>query len=319
MALQLYAGLSLTFVLAALLPILLFVLGPLIFGVAHIASEVRYLVVRGSTSLAAKATMILGSLTLLGLRAVELWRGDSVSSARAEFVLASLWIGVAAWLGAKRERRWQRAAALSVGSTLLAALAVMAPREARVVFAHGHNVVAIAIWATLYHRRGASLHGPFALLFSAVLVLLTGQTMQLAEAFGGLRLGSFHLFGALDALAPGLAFPFADGLLLTYVYLQSIHYAVWLQWIPQAVSGRETSSLRGSFRNLVRDLGKGGVTLVAASVLTLLVLGCSAPHHTRSVYLALANFHGYLELAALAFHVARGSALLAPGRPAPCT
>jgi hypothetical protein len=99
----------------------------------------------------------------------------------------------------------------------------------------------------------------------------------------------------------------ALGLGLVYVMLQSVHYSIWLSLIPQDdLRSQGTPSFRMSVRALLRDFPAPWLAAIVA--LALLVLGASFVdvHRTRQLYLSLATFHGYLELAAGAFLVARG-------------
>ena len=94
-----------------------------------------------------------------------------------------------------------------------------------------------------------------------------------------------------------------------YVMLQSIHYTVWLALIPQDdARAQGTLSFRMSLRALGRDFP--APWLAAVVVLAVAVLAASAVdvHRTRQLYLSLATFHGYLELAAATFLVVRGKA-----------
>jgi hypothetical protein len=67
------------------------------------------------------------------------------------------------------------------------------------------------------------------------------------------------------------------------VFLQAVHYAVWLAWIPRALP--PTAALAGA-----------GVMIAA---------GCVDAQWARTTYLALASFHIYLEIIVLAAQVAR--------------
>jgi len=59
-------------------------------------------------------------------------------------------------------------------------------------------------------------------------------------------------------------------------------------------------------RALYRDLGRSGVAVAAVAAAVMVVASFAAVHSTRAVYMSLAAFHGWLEMAALAFFVARG-------------
>jgi hypothetical protein len=62
-----------------------------------------------------------------------------------------------------------------------------------------------------------------------------------------------------------------------------------------------------SARSLFSDLGVAGVAATAIAALAVIGGAYFEVHRARSLYLSLAMFHGYLELALLAFFfVARG-------------
>jgi hypothetical protein len=86
---------------------------------------------------------------------------------------------------------------------------------------------------------------------------------------------------AIAAIAVGAVLAWLAGEPL--VFLQAVHYAVWLAWIPRALP--PTAALAGA-----------GVVIAA---------GCIDAHWARSTYLALATFHIYLEIVVLAARVAR--------------
>jgi hypothetical protein len=99
----------------------------------------------------------------------------------------------------------------------------------------------------------------------------------------------------------------ALGLGLSFVLLQSVHYAVWLSYVPQDdLRGQGLQSFRMSWRALRRDLPLP--LLVLTAVVAAAVLGASlvSAHRTRQLYMSLASFHGYLELAAASFLYVRG-------------
>jgi hypothetical protein len=67
------------------------------------------------------------------------------------------------------------------------------------------------------------------------------------------------------------------------VFLQAVHYAVWLAWIPRALPP-------------VAAIVGAGVVVAA---------GCIDATWARSTYLALATFHIYLEIVVLAARLVR--------------
>jgi hypothetical protein len=108
-------------------------------------------------------------------------------------------------------------------------------------------------------------------------------------------------------LTPGASLQVAAAAALLFVFLQAIHYAVWLTWIPQdELPGQGTFTFRMTGRALVKDLGIG--LLALAGVASLALVGAAMMDATAAVraYMSLAAFHGYLELAMLAYFAARG-------------
>ena len=116
-----------------------------------------------------------------------------------------------------------------------------------------------------------------------------------------------NLLVAADWLAPGIRGPFGIGLASSFVFLQSVHYLVWLVAIPmddRAHAG--ASSFRRGFRSLSQDLGRRRLVLAALAWAIVIACGAVAPLVTRNTYLALAGFHVWLELAVLGFYAVAG-------------
>jgi hypothetical protein len=85
-----------------------------------------------------------------------------------------------------------------------------------------------------------------------------------------------------------------------------VHYAAWLVWIPQDnLPGQGTFTFRMTARSLQADFGI--VVLVVLALLALGLAGAAAldPHAAVRTYMSLATFHGYFEVALLAYFTAR--------------
>lgn len=287
------------FVLSVLAPVLLLVVGPLLLGVPHLLADLRYLVLRPGLPKVARAWLLGGALLMLGLRVAELAGWSALL--RYELPWAALWVAGSALLGAPRLRDL-RLLAIGGLTVAFAFAAWVAPRELRLLMAHAHNPLALVIWALMFrHAR------PGALL---VVAALAGATLLLVAsplAWHGFKHGvaqsmGLHVFAAAEQLAPfASSAPLALGIVASFAFLQSIHYAVWLHAIPQeATRGEGTLSFRMSFRALQQELGAWGLTLAALLVVLVPLSGLLAPLRTQAIYLSLATFHAYLELGALA-------------------
>lgn len=307
------AGASVTCALALLCPGVLYVVGPALFGVAHIAADARYLVLRRELPRWWVAVLGAGCAALFALRALESALPGALPFPAAELTVGGAWAlaGVAAGLAAARgvegSAARRRAWILAPIIAALAAAALTRPNLARLVFAHVHNVVAIALWLYLFRARRRFAMPALALLAVAATLLVSGVALPWVhlDGPGATRLVDESLF-AWPAWMPQRT---ALGLGVLFVLLQGVHYAVWLAFIPQDDARTQgTLSFRMSLRALRRDLPAPWPAVVA--VLAVAVLGASLldVHRTRQLYLSLAAFHGYLELAAAAFFIVRGKA-----------
>jgi hypothetical protein len=303
--LLLHAGAAL--VLCVLSPTLLLIAGPLLLGVPHLLADLRYLVLRSALSRSLRWLLLGGCAALFLTRLLELLGLGGM--ARFELGGAALvTLGVIALAAPKlRSARVLVAVALTL---TLAVAALVWPRSARLVLSHGHNLVALAVWAFMFCRsRARALSVALGLLSVVVLLLTTplawwGFTHGLPAAFG------LHAFAAADTLAPGIQdATLALGIVASFAFLQSVHYAVWLHAIPQeATRGEGSLSFRMSFRALVADFGRPLLVLSALVIVAVPLAGIVAPLRTQATYLSLSAFHAYLEIAALALFWVRGRA-----------
>jgi hypothetical protein len=290
---------SVALVLAVLAPTLLLVLGPLLLGVPHLLSDLRYLVLRPALRRGARTWLLAGTALLLGLRLAELF--GFAAPLRYELPLAALWIAGSAFWGAARRRdlRLLVVAALVIA---FAGAAWSAPSTVRLVLAHAHNPLALGLWALVFSRARGRALAVVAVMALATLLLLVTPLAWLGFKHGLQASFGLHSFVASDQLAPFVtSAPLALGVLASFAFLQSLHYAVWLHAIPQeATPGQGTLSFRMSFRALRGELGRWGLGLAALLIVAVPLAGLFAPLRTQTIYLSLATFHGYLELGALA-------------------
>jgi hypothetical protein len=292
---------------AVYFPVLLFTLGPVVLGVAHVAADVRYLVLRRGLARWWQNTVWLGCAALIGLRVCE-ELGLLRHTDRVEYAIAGLFAGGAVYAGL-RARGSPRRALLTVALLAMAtSYAIAQPKLARYVFLHAHNLIALLAWAMLFRANKRWLLAPVALIALGVAVLGSGACFEqtLASPFAA----SFHLhvFTVSDWLTPFADPRLAIGVTTTYLFLQSLHYSAWLNWIPQEEqASRGTPTFRMSVRSLFSDLGAPGVAAVGIAASVVLLGACFDLHRARGLYLSLATFHGYLEVALLAFLWVRGA------------
>jgi hypothetical protein len=294
----LLAHAAVAFMLAVLSPTLLLVVGPLLLGVPHLLADLRYLVLRPRLARLVRAWLGGGALLMLALRIAD--GAGFPQLLRHELLLAAVWVAGSAMLGAPRLRdvRLLVIAALAV---CFATLAWLAPGAVRLVMAHAHNPLALLIWALLFCQAPGRALATASAIAVATLLLVASPLAWLGFKHGIPESLGLHAFAAADQLAPfaGSA-PLALGVVASFAFLQSLHYAVWLHAIPQeATRGEGTLSFRMSYRALHDELGSWGLALAGLLVVAVPVCGLLSPLRTQSVYLSLATFHAYLELGAL--------------------
>lgn len=279
-------GVAVPFLLTCVAPLWLLALGPLVFGVPHLVADVRYLVARPRLHQR-------GHLAVCVVPMLATW------------LLPRFYVGFVACLGvlvvAHTPLR-RRLVGLVAWSTLFIA-AVRAGPLADVVFAHVHNLVALALWWTWPPTRATRRWGrvPGVALFAVGAALIFGgATEHVALGLGALDAPRTGLdLGVLcNTLAPVSSPALALRATLFFAFAQSVHYGVWLRLVPDEDRPREgTRSFVSSYRALEADVGKRLVGGAAVMALGLIAWGLVDLERARDGYFAFALFHGHLELA----------------------
>jgi hypothetical protein len=268
-------GLALSFALTGVAPMALLSLGPIVLGIPHLLADFRYLVFRPGWHRHTASVVAVGvPLLVSGWTSHPAWGMLAAVGAAA----------VAPGTGARR------ALGVAAASTL-AAVAWRWPDPFRLVVAHGHNLVALALWASWRpgSRRRWSPLVAFGALYGAILL----------GALDGLVPRTAALAGWERTLAPG--WPHPSRWVLAFAFAQSVHYAVWLRWIPEDDRAQFTPrSFSASWRAAIDDVGPALVAATVGGTMTLIGWAFVDVDASRDAYLRFAQFHGYLELAAIA-------------------
>lgn len=270
------------FVVAGVVPLWSLALGPVLLGVPHLVSDVRYLVVRPKLHHKPWLLVLVGAPLL----ATSLGAGPEVG------VLAM----VPAVFGAGFS--WRLVVVALVWLALTAA-AYLEPFGFQLAFVHAHNVVAVVLWWSLTSRTKAmavipllTIGGALAILAGALDPVVTFCSGWTAPSTGT----SFTEF--VETITPDVDPTLAGRLVLSFCYLQSVHYAVWLRLVPDDARPRPAPrTFAASWHALVADFGLAPLLVFVALSLGLAVWGAFTLSGARLGYLQLAAFHGYLELA----------------------
>ena len=274
----------------ATVPLLLF--APLLLGVPHVASDVRYLLVRRAASGPAPAArsamlVLLAASTACALLGVR------------QAAMAAAWAAVlCAGLSAPCARPTRAVfAALALAT---AALSLWRPAAATIVLAQGHNLVAIglAAWMVRGKLRGG-LVPAVAFAAGAAAIALGACDGWLQRAAAPPAFAPTTLGDVLANVAPaGLDRARACRWVALFAFAQSVHYGAWLRVVPDAErTGDRPVSFRRSFRLLADDLGRPGALAAVALSLALPIGACLSLEGARRAYLDLSSFHAFIEIA----------------------
>lgn len=281
------------FVVTGLVPLWSLALGPVLLGVPHLVSDVRYLVVRPKLHHKPWLLVLVGAPLL----ATSLGAGPEVG------VLAI----VPAVFGAGFS--WRLVVVAFVWLALTAA-AYLEPFGFQLAFVHAHNLLAVLLWWSLTARAKSMAWVPLLTVGGAV-AILAGALDPLVTWSGGWSAPwtgtSFTEF--VENITPALDPTLAGRLVLSFCFLQSVHYAVWLRLVPDDARPRPAPrTFAASWDALVADFGLAPLLVFVALSLGLAVWGAVTLPGARLGYLQLAAFHGYLELAIAARWFAFGRA-----------
>ena len=294
------------FAVTTVRPLWLFVLGPIILGIPHLASDARYLLIRQRVAREVVFVSIAATLVFLGIHALDLLHVAPAHWTGLEVATATAWIGAAIVAGA-REGKNRVLYFVLVPLAALGAFATWHAAMTRIVFAHLHNVVGVTAWILLFRKNRRTAILPALAIVVGVGLLLSGATFAFAaNAFRGF---GFDLSTIGRGLAPGASPSVAAGAALSFVFLQSVHYAAWLVWIPQDnLPGQGTFTFRMTARSLRADFGLVALAVIALLAIALASTAAFDPHRAVATYMSLATFHGYFEIALLAYFAVRQNA-----------
>jgi hypothetical protein len=246
-------------------------------------------------------TALLSPLLLgaphLALGAASLRRADEEGGLleRAAGPLACLvalivWSGASRWshlAGAAAVLLCARGRAACAAAVALAACGWFFPRGLSLALAHGHNLVGLAAWSWAAARAGHDRPWlPAALAAAGAALILGGALDGSAAAWSAREAAGFSWTDLSAVLAPGVPEPWAGRATLSFVFLQTAHYAAWIWGVPRALK-----------LSWPKPLAAAGAAAFCALPLASLAAG---PARARGLYLAFAAYHGWLELAGAA-------------------
>jgi hypothetical protein len=283
-------AISITIALALVLsyPLVVLAVSPLLLGVPHVGSDLRYLLFRPGLH---RRWLFLVPLALsLGVLAYTV-------DPRFGF-LPLVVVGVVA----RHASFGRRMVPLGAGLALIGIGSVF-PHELALFFAHAHNFAAIGLFLW-WRRRERGWHWlpivAFALGCVAILIG-AGDSLLLRTDGWNVSADGTDLYWQLAVYAPGAGITWGARFVLLFAFAQAMHYGVWLRLLPEEDRQRHTPrTFSASFAALRADWGRAGTWIIG--LVTLVIAGWAVldVYEARMGYLRLVLFHGYFELAAVA-------------------
>lgn len=271
--------------LTVLCPFWLLALGPIVCGIPHLVSDLRYLVFKPGLHRSAGFWMLIGApLAVAGAGFESMAFGLAATAGAVVLAIGPL----------------ERKAVVLVVVAALGTGCWMLGNVSQIVFAHLHNVIAVMLWWCWRPRRGWLPALMPALFFLGSLALMLGW-LEPVTSMAWLAPSSLPPELHLDTLAGGLAQPWGLRLVLLFAFAQAVHYGVWMRLIPEDDRKQPTPRpFAATFRALRDDMGAAILAIAAMLAAGLAAWAVLDLAEARTGYLRLALFHGYLELAAAA-------------------
>ena len=273
----------LAFVFSIALPLWQLLLGPILLGIPHFVSDIRYLIVRKGLH-----------------KQVIFWFGVALPLAcfllaqKPVYAMSGVLVASLCSLRPKKEKYL----AIAICS-LLTALSWVFPRNFIFMFLHLHNVIGIAIW-WFWRKRDRYEGIPLLLcLLGCLFILFFPISLSSAQEVHPPNLNNHYFERSIAPFAPTI---WQFRLVTLYAFLQSIHYLVWIRLIPEEAKKKPTpQSFTKSFLSLKEDMGSIFFVSIFVAAGALLLYAVYSPQDARYHYLYLISFHGFLELAFCAY------------------
>jgi hypothetical protein len=295
---QYLVSFTLSLALAMKFPLWLLVWGPIFYGLPHLVSSFRYCAVL--SGIGRTPAKLFSGLVGISLIIAAFRIGTTCVIGGSNFPeLAGLCL-VVLGLSFTGKFHWLRAGRALLFVCPLFYFAFASPLAMLGLLMLGHNFVGFFYWIrqsrTPDDRFVATV--AFVLFCGAHLWFFKGPLPTIGWSFAGLNVWQL---GNQIFPSAGVVPNLWARAVVAYAFGQSVHYFIWLRAIPEQdlVTGTPTSFSQSLYW-LQKDLGRRGAWYTIALILALSLGWCLFRYPTaRFLYLAIASFHGYSELAGL--------------------
>ncbi len=297
-------------------PLWVLLIGPIIYGLPHIYSSIRYLhyslADKNQKTVGVQAfnflTSIFAGVSIIRLLSeVQIIDGDFLSSSSNTLELLSFIITFLGLAIIYRKSLTKVVFALIFIIPFLL-LAWLSPIWIMGVLVLLHNIIAFLYWIVAAKNSSEKKVAYFATLIFIIISTLI---------FLGVFDSVYKLYTPASALAWAdidysklgkMIVPWSANYItwfhsvVAYAFGQSLHYFVWMKAIPdQHHSHQVPTSFRQCYQKLTLDFTKNQLMVIVLSLLVMILVWTFVKLPiARVIYFSLAAYHGYMEMAALA-------------------
>jgi hypothetical protein len=291
-------SIAFNFILAINIPLWVLLVGPLLLGVPHLVSSLRY--VPQLTNIKLLSVPLVGGLFIF-VAAVRLAFG-SWGVNNVELASGLLLIGLVSFY--YKEKKMNVFFSIFLLGGLFAAT-LSYPLETIGALILAHNFIAFFFWLNRAPSQADKMTAGLSLVIFSVMTaaILLGffdswMSNRMFEIFNGFN----------DNSIGSQIFPHADMIVWSravsaYALGQGIHYFVWLKAIPeQELPYEHTTNFTYSLKLLRSNMGNRIIYFTGLILIGILAFALLRNFvEARFIYLSLAAFHGYFEIMALPF------------------
>lgn len=183
------------------------------------------------------------------------------------------------------------------------------PIQTALVALIGHNYLPLFAWyKSCQNKSDVKVFAASAFLYILFSVfIMTGTFDGLYKVFAPSGHISFLNWDYSEVISPFVTgemdYRFWFHIVVLYAFSQAIHYFIWMKAIPENYQQQEyPPSFNWSFNRLVNDFGSSSIfVLLAISSIGLLMWLFLEFQTARLVYFSIASYHGFMEISAIPF------------------
>lgn len=183
------------------------------------------------------------------------------------------------------------------------------PIQTALVALIGHNYLPLIAWyKSCQNKSDIKVFAVSAFLYILFSVfIMTGTFDGFYTLFSPSGHISFLNWDYSEVIGPfingDMDYKFWFHIVVLYAFSQAIHYFIWMKAIPENYQQQEyPPSFNWSFNRLVNDFGSSSIfALLAISSIGLLMWLFLEFQTARLVYFSIASYHGFMEISAIPF------------------